>query len=124
MFFFLFLYTLILCSICASSLCHSAAYLPSFLYFHIFLFHTALLPFSSSTSLSLLLCFSILQLLNQYPPHYNVKHYCQWSNPRVSLLVDLSVNLTGRQKEKNPEKKQQIPPRGELRLVSCLKTLN
>lgn len=60
-----------------------------------------LLPFSQSPSFSLLLCFSILRFLNQYPPYWNLKHYCQWSNPRVSLSVR---NLTGRRKETTPRK--------------------
>lgn len=84
----------------------SSCYLASILYFHISMLHAPSrcqpsLPSSQSPKLGLSLCFSILQFLNQYPPHWNLKHYCQWSNPWVSLGVR---NLTGRQKKMNLEK--------------------
>lgn len=109
-------YIHILCSVCTLVLVISFYPLLPHYYASCPLSLLAITLFSPSPSVGLSLCFSILQLLNQYPPQWNLKHCCEWSNPRVSLSVR---NLTGRQKEMRPEKTQQIPAWGELRLASC-----
>lgn len=105
-----------------------SCYPPAILHFHVSIFHVCspclpLLPFSPPPWFGLsLLRFSILQLLNQYLPHWKPQALFfsgrtpEWASRR-------GIWQAGRQKERkkemNPEKIQQIPAWGELRLAVC-----
>lgn len=102
-------YMFIFCSICMF-LCQLVTHSPLFsFYFHIYLLHaftTCHYSFSHHLTHSVSCCFFHPLAPQSYPPNWNLKHYCQWSNPPLESLK----KPPGWQKETNPGKMQQILP--------------